>query len=278
MLVDDPETRRDPGPQQPRHHIPEKAAMKLLLVNPNMSSEMTDRLAKVACSVAAPGTRIVARTARYGFPYISSRTEAQIAGAIALDMIAEEREQVDAVVIAAFGDPGLHAVREQFDIPVVGMAEAAILTACMLGSRFGIVTFTPSMCPWYRESVTAAGLDSRFAGFRTPTALRGAVTDAAETMRDDLMALATLNAREDGADVVILGGAPLAGLATELADSVPATLVDPISAAVVQAEALARLAPRGASRGSFTRPASKPNTGLPKALAARLSGGGGAMP
>jgi Asp/Glu/hydantoin racemase len=249
--------------------------MKLLLVNPNMSSAMTDRLASVARRIAAPGTEIIPRTATRGFPYISSRTEAQIAGAIALEMIAAEEQPVDAVVIAAFGDPGLHAAREQFDIPVIGMAEAAILTACMLGGQFGIVTFTPHMCPWYRESVSAAGLDGRFAGFRVPTALRGAVTDAADTMRDDLKELATLNAREDGADAVILGGAPLAGLAGELADTIPAVLVDPVSAAVVQAEALARLSPRGAAHGSFARPAFKPNAGLPSALAARLSGESG---
>ena len=89
--------------------------MKILLVNPNMTQAMTDRLAAVARRVAAPGTEIVPLTATHGFPYISSRSEAQIAGAVALEMIAGNLEGADAVVIAAFGDPGLKAARELFN-------------------------------------------------------------------------------------------------------------------------------------------------------------------
>jgi Asp/Glu/hydantoin racemase len=244
--------------------------MRLLLVNPNMSQDMTRRLAVVAQGAAARDTEIMPRTATRGFPYISSRAEAQVAGVIALEMIAAEERSVDAVVIAAFGDPGLRAARELFDLPIVGMAEAALLTACMLGERIGVVTFTPRMIPWYADCVSHAGLTGRFAGFRTPSEARGPVEDVARTMRDELGALVGLSAVEDGADAVILGGAPLAGLAAELSETAPAVLVDPVAAAVKQAEALARIAPRGACRGRFTRPPGKPSVGLEPGLARRL--------
>lgn len=245
--------------------------MRLLLVNPNMSVAMTDRLAAVARRFAHPDTEILPLTASRGFPYISSRAEAEIAGAIALEMIAENLDGTDAAIIAAFGDPGLRAARELFDIPVVGMAEAAILTACLLGERFSIVTFTPNMTPWFSESVADAGLAGRFAGFRAPERMEGAVTDVAETMRADLVALAALAAQEDGADTVILGGAPLAGLAMEIAGDCPAVPVDPISAAVGLAESLVRLAPKGANRGAFTRPPGKASSGLAAPLAAWIA-------
>lgn len=247
----------------------------LLLVNPNMSQTLTDRLARVARAAAPAGAEITALTAERGFPYISSRAEAQVSGEIALTMIAErlaaaERglaPAVDGVVIAAFGDPGLRPARELFDIPVVGMAEASMLTACMLGDRFSIVTFTPRMRPWYRESVVAAGLESRFAGFRTPRAAIGPVSDVADTMREEICEAARLAADEDGADVVILGGAPLAGLAATLAGLTPATPLDPVSAAVAQASVLARLAPGGAAHGAYARPPAKPSRGLADPLA-----------
>ena len=249
---------------------------RVLLVNPNMSQEMTDRLAAVARRAAGAGTEIVPLTATRGFPYISSRAEGQIAGAVALEMIAEHRAEADAVVIAAYGDPGLKAARELFDIPVVGMAEAAMLTACMLGETFGVVTFTPRMTPWYRDNVAEAGLLARFAGFRTPAEAVGPVTLVAQTMRDALLALACESARQDGADVVILAGAPLAGLADALAETVPdacpAVLLDPLSAAVRQAETLARIAPRGAHRGRYARPPGKPSEGLAAPLAAHIAG------
>ncbi|MGF1658267.1 MAG: aspartate/glutamate racemase family protein [Rubrimonas sp.] len=249
---------------------------RLLLVNPNMTCEMTDRLAAVARRAASAGTEIVPLTATRGFPYISSRAESLIAGTIALEMIAEHREGADAVVIAAYGDPGLRAARELFDIPVVGMAEAAMLTSCMLGETFGLVTFTPRMTPWYRDNVVEAGLTGRFVGMRTPPEAVGPVTLVAQTMRDMLLALARESALEDGADVVILGGAPLAGLAETFAEDCPAVLVDPVSAAVRQAETLAKLAPRGAHRGRFARPPGKPSEGLHPALARLIAEGAAA--
>lgn len=247
--------------------------MRLLLVNPNTSEALTERLKKTAEDAKAPGTEIIAATASRGFPYISSRAEAEIAGAIALEMIAERVDEVDAVVIGAFGDPGLGAARELFDRPVVGMAEAPLLTSRLLGERVGIVTFSPRLTAWYYESVKAAGMVSRFAGFRTPPNVQGAVTEVAASMADELKALVARMADEDGADVVILGGAPIAGLAAALGAEARAVLLDPISAAVKQAEALAVLAPTGASRGAYARPPGKECSGLPAALAEWIAAG-----
>ena len=56
--------------------------MKILLLNPNMSTDMTGSMARVASAVTGPGTTLVPVTAKTGFPYISSRAEAQVAGAI----------------------------------------------------------------------------------------------------------------------------------------------------------------------------------------------------
>ena len=239
--------------------------MKILLLNPNMSNSMTDAMHAVAIKSVAPDTVIELATARTGFPYISSRAEAQIAGAIALDMIAERVNDIDAVIIAAFGDPGLRAARELFDIPVIGMAEAAMLSACMLGSRFSIVTFTPNMAPWYEESVALAGLQSRFASVRIPSSNFKSI----DTVQDDLFEVLTnlvdLAVEEDGADVVILGGAPLAGLAMRI-EGAKAVLVDPISAAICQAQAMVKISPKGAHAGSYKRPPAKANVGLPTAL------------
>lgn len=245
--------------------------MRLLVANPNMTGQMTDRLEGVAKTVAARDTEIVAATASRGFPYISSRAEAQIAGGIAMEMIADRIAEIDAAVIAAFGDPGLKAARELFDIPVVGMAEAAIVTATMLGERFSIVTFAPAMSNWFTEQATAGGFAGRFTGVRTPDRPPADVATAGDTMKAVLRDLVCQAAEEDGADVVILGGAPLAGLSFEMQAHVPAVLVDPISAAVKQAEALAVVAPRGASHGCYSRPGPKASVGLDPTLAAWIA-------
>lgn len=244
--------------------------MKLLLLNPNTSAAVTDLMTGVGLRAAAPGTEIVPCTARRGVPYISTRTEAQIGGAIALELLAEQQGKVDAAIIAAFGDPGLFAARETFDIPVIGLAEAAMLSACMAGRRFAIVTFAQALGPWYEECVRDHGLRERCAGIRTLDTPFQAISEVGTEKEDVLVELARRAVVEDEADVLIFAGAPLSGLAERVAERIPVPVVDQVVAAVKQAEALVALRLRKATAGTFRRPAAKPTIGLAGALAARL--------
>jgi len=247
--------------------------MRLLLANPNTSQAVTDRIAAVGCAAASAGTTVQAVTAAAGVPYIATRAEAVIGARAVLELFAEHAEHADAAVVAAFGDPGLAAARELLAIPVVGMAEAAMLTACMLGRRFGIVTFAPALGPWYREIVDYNGLGARCSGVHCLDEAFADVAHVAEEKSAQLAALCA-SAVAAGAEVCILGGAPLAGLAAAIAQQVAVPLVDAVAAAVRQAETLASLRPRKPVAGSFRRPDAKPMTGLPTPLV-RLFGGTG---
>jgi Asp/Glu/hydantoin racemase len=241
--------------------------MRILMLNPNTSRSVTDLIADAARAAAAPGTEIVPATAPRGVPYIATRAEAVLGGAVALEMLAELHGGVDAAVMAAFGDPALGGARELFPIPVVGLAEAGMLTACMLGARFAVVTFAQALEPWYRECVEWHRLERRCAGIR---ALGGAFRSIGEVQRekeDLLVELALRAVEEDRADAVVLAGAPLAGLAPRVADRVPVPVVDCVAAAVKQAEALAALRLRKATLGTYRRPDPKDSTGLHPALA-----------
>ncbi len=138
----------------------------------------------------APDARITALTATTGLPYIASRAEAQLAGAAVLETLAAHQAGHDAAVIAAYGDPGLIAARELFDLPVVGMAEAAMLTACQVGARFAIVTFAPRLLPWYEDAVALAGLSARCAGLYAVRRPFQAVTEVQDDLRPEILALA----------------------------------------------------------------------------------------
>ncbi len=240
--------------------------MRVLLANPNTSVALTRQMAAVARAAAPIGCTVETVTAPRGFPYISTRAEAHIAGTVMLEMLAEA--DVDAAIIAAFGDPGMRAARELCDFPVVGVADAAMMTAAMLGERFAIVAFTQRMRAWYLDSVRDAGLASRFAGFRAPAIEPKSVETAHEDLRGALLACIEAAATEDGADAVILGGAPLAGMAATLADLAPVPLVDPIAAATLQAAALVRLVPRRPR----TALVAKTSIGLDPRLARRFGG------
>jgi len=241
--------------------------MKILIANPNTSTGVTDRLVAAGRLVASPGTELQPMTASYGVPYIATRAEAAIGAAAALDMLAERRGTMDAAIVAAFGDPGLGGARELFDFPVVGMAEAAMLMACTLGRRFGIVSFSRSLEPWFAEIVAWHGMTGRCAAIRTLDEGFKSIDDVQEEKEAVLVDLALGTVANDGADVVILAGAPLAGLAGKIRDRVPVPLVDGIQAAVVMAEGLVRLKPRKATAGTYRRPGPKDSKGLSTALA-----------
>ena len=164
--------------------------MKILLLNPNTTESVTELMLAAGREAAGPGTRLIPATAPRGVPYIATRAEAQIGGAVALEMLAERHHEVDAAIIAAFGDPGLFGARELFDIPVVGMAEAAMLTACMLGRRFAIVTFTRALGPWFRECVEMHRLQERCAGVRMLEEAFGSISQVQEEKEALLVDLA----------------------------------------------------------------------------------------
>jgi Asp/Glu/hydantoin racemase len=245
--------------------------MKILLINPNTSDALTDLLTRAARSVLPEGATLDSVTAPRGVPYISTRTEAVFGGVSVLEILAERHHDYDAAIVAAFGDPGLGAARELFDIPVVGLAEAGMLTACMLGGRFSIVTFARALGPWYRECVDWHGLQARCAGIRMLDGAFRSISEVQAEKADLLVDLAMRAVEEDGADVIVLAGAPLAGLAPEVRERIPVPVVDCAQAALRQATTLAALRPVGARCGSFARPAAKPSVGLSEALASRIA-------
>ncbi|BCH26630.1 Asp/Glu/hydantoin racemase [Mesorhizobium sp. L-8-10] len=245
--------------------------MRLLLLNPNTSEGVTELIDRAGRAAAASQTEVTSITAPRGVPYIATRAEAVIGGAVALEMLAERHQDYDAAVIAAFGDPGLGGARELFPLPVIGLAEAGMLTACMLGRRFSIVTFAQALAPWYEECVEWHGLRGRCGGISTLDGKFAAIDSVQEEKQDLLAQLAHEAIAKHDTDVIVLAGAPLAGLADKIADRVPVPVIDCVAAAVKQAEALAALSPRKATVGTFRRPQAKPTMGLPSALGAWIS-------
>jgi len=247
--------------------------MNLLIVNPNISASVTDLIHAEAQRTAAPDTRITMATAAFGVAYIETRFEALVGGYATACAAAEHAGQFDGLVVAAFGDPGLAGLKELFDVPVVGMTEAALASACLLGQRFSIIAISHRIEAWYRECVAANGLTSRLASIRSLQSPLRDIGSVQEDHAERLEAMSLQAVREDGADVIIVAGAPLAGLARSLKGKIPVPVVDGVSSAVRHCESLVALQAGSAREGSFARPPQKPNTGLPPALERLLAEG-----
>jgi allantoin racemase len=236
--------------------------VKLLVMNPNITDSVTRLIGDEVRRAAAPGTQLTLLTAPFGVAYIETELEALIGAYASLIAISESLGEHDAIVMAAFGDPGLAALRQAFDRPVVGLTEAALNEANELGKRYSIIAISPRIGAWYRRVVESYGHGERLASIR---ALDAPIRDIAGVQDEHaarLKALCEAAVREDRADALILAGAPLAGLARRISGlTVP--LVDPIAAAVRQAE--------HAPRAAFVAPPKKANAGLPEAIRRLLS-------
>ena len=112
--------------------------MRILLINPNISESVSDLIRAEAQRSAAPGTELKVLTAPFGVAYIETRLEALIGAYAAAELAAEHGPQHDAVIIAAFGDPGLAGIRELLPMPVLGLTESGLATASRVGHRVSI--------------------------------------------------------------------------------------------------------------------------------------------
>jgi allantoin racemase len=242
--------------------------MRILLVNPNTTSAVTESCAREARAIASAGTEIVPVTGEFGAQIISSRAENAIAAHALLTLLARHHTDADAVLLAVSYDTALLAAREMLSIPVVGMTEAALLTAHLVGSKFGIVVFgTPAV---YRDLVQTHGLASRLAGMRSiDTAATAVYSDPAAVEQRVIDATTTL-AKEDGAECVVLAGAAMTGFARRIKDKVPVPVLDGITCGVPLCEMLVRLELSAPRVGGMVPPAGRATSGLDPALASLL--------
>jgi len=242
--------------------------MRLLVANANTTEATTQLCAAAARAVAAPGTEVIPATPAFGPATISTRAENAIAGHALLQLLADHAGKVDAVILAVSHDTALEAARQLMPCPVVGMTEAACLTACLLGARFGVLTLG-NAAP-YEELVARHGLSGRCAGvLGLPIAPPEVLRDPAAAHDRLLAGIAELGTR---ADSVILAGAVLAGMDRALQPRAGVPLLDGIACAVKLAEALVALKLPKPTAGSFAAPRARETLGLSPALAALLRG------
>lgn len=221
-----------------------------LILNPNTSRSVTDRLLAQAQTLLPPDWRLVPATAAFGAAYIASEAAYAIAGHAVLDAYVREGAGADAVLVGCFGDPGLQALREIATVPVVGLAEAALLEAAQCG-RFSIVTGGERWVPILRRLAAGMGLAGQLAGIHVVTESGAALAADPQRALDVLARLCQQAMVSDAPDCLILGGAALAGVGDTLSRSLELPVIDSVSAGMrgLQAALSGARAPRAGPDG-----------------------------
>jgi Asp/Glu/hydantoin racemase len=215
---------------------------RILLINPNTTAAITDKVVAAARALA-PDATFTGVTGRFGARYVASRAGYAIAGHAALDAWAHAGDAHDAVVLACFGDPGLDALRELSPKPVVGMADAALHAALQLVRRVSIVTGGARWPSMLEDFATAQGLRDRLASVRAVAPTGGAIAENPDGAIAILAEACTRCVSEDGAEAVILGGAGLVGLRERIQAQVKAPVIDGLAAAIAAVRGMLAVTP-----------------------------------
>ncbi len=86
-------------------------------------------------------------------------------GGVLNKMIQAGEQGYDAIAIGCFLDPAMQEAREIVAIPVLGLGEASMLTACMFGHKFSGVAFHAKQSQYYDRKAFEYGLASRHIPF-----------------------------------------------------------------------------------------------------------------
>ena len=235
--------------------------MRILVVNPNTTASMTATIADAARLVAAPGTEIVARTSSAGPVSIEGYyDEAMSLPGLLYEIGQGEAAGADAAIIACFDDTGLDAARALAEIPVIGICEAALMTAALLAKRFTVVTTLDRSRVPVEELVRRYGMAER-ARVRASNIPVLSLEDPNSGARDRLRSEIANAIDEDKAEAIVLGCAGMADLARTLQREFGMPVIDGVGAAVKQAEALVAQGLRTSKRGAYAAPIGKRFTG-----------------
>jgi allantoin racemase len=144
-------------------------------------------------------------------------------------------------VLACFSDPALDAAKEVSTIPVIGIEEATMHIAAMLGHKFSVLTSLPRRVSTRELHARLRGLNESFAS--APVLNMPVLEMDADPAKAKARAveLARKAVAEDGAEVIILGCAGLAGYARDIERESGAVVLDPTAVAFKIAEAFADL-------------------------------------
>jgi allantoin racemase len=206
----------------------------LYVLNPNSSKDVTARIDVAMEPLRSLGVPIACKTLPEGPPGIESLRQADLVIAPLLAQAASLEADAAGFVIACFGDPGLHALRDQTALPALGIQEAAVATAMTLGQRFGVLAILPASIPRHMRSFGAMGVLDRLAGDRALNLGVGDLSDTARTLAR-MIEIGTQLRDTDGADVLIMGCAGMAGYRSALQDALDLPVVEPCQAAAAMA-------------------------------------------
>ncbi|MEO1016889.1 MAG: aspartate/glutamate racemase family protein [Pseudomonadota bacterium] len=233
--------------------------MKIRVINPNTTLSMTEKIGAAARATASLSVTIEALSPDKGPVSIEGPYDEAYSVPGMLELVREGG--ADGYIIACFDDPGLDAARAITAAPVIGIAEAAMHAATMLGASFTIITTLSRAIPVMENLALKYGFERHLRRVRAADFPVLALEDPESGARTRLEHEIEHALNDDAPEAILLGCAGMADLTKALSSKYGLPVIDGVSAATALCEAMVRLGLPTSKRGFYAWPRHKPYAG-----------------
>lgn len=203
---------------------------RILVINPNSSTTMTEDIHDTVLRFKPEGWQFDVIRIEKSPLVLESFTDYTLAGANVLDYLEEnDLSGYDGILLACFGDPCLWALKEQVSIPVIGIAEASISLALLLGYKYSIIAAVPKAKAMMESLVRSYGMEDRMASVEELNVEICTFMEQKQLLEEAALSCGK-RAIEKGAEVLILGCAGMTILGDDAAKKLEVPVIDPIKA------------------------------------------------
>lgn len=201
--------------------------MKIMIINPNSDPVMTKFIQDSADEYALGEFFVICKLTPGASHFIGSYEDIANSALGMIQLIRENESEYDGFVIACGGDPNLDLMKEITRKPVVGMAESSMKIASMLGHRFAIIQTTKRSVPYKESLIYKYHMDS--VGFAKVS------KEGISHYRNEreIYEAAKSAIEEDGAEVIILSCAGMAGIDRILTKKLGVPVLDGIKCGLI---------------------------------------------
>ena len=209
--------------------------MKILIINPNSSKEMTLTIQKAAEDFVGGEYETVCKRNPEAPAFIETYEDRIKTAPGMIKLVREHKDKFDAFIVACHCDPNLEVLKEITDKPVVGIGEASMKIASMLGHCFSVVTATAHSIPNKEAQIHKYHLQDMLASVKAPPEK---FKDAQDEEKITQAARAAID--EDEAEVIVLGCAGMSGLDKRIQARLSVPVLDGVACALIIASGLVK--------------------------------------
>jgi len=210
--------------------------MKILIINPNSDKQMSLDILKSAENYSGNNIKIYCKNTPGAPHFIENYEDISQSGPGMINLARKYESEFDAFIIACHYDPNLDMMKEILNQPVIGIGEASIKIASMIGHKFSIITTDYHSIPIHEELVRKYHLYNALASVRAPALETRNLNEKEKYLHTSKLAI-----EKDCAEVIVLGCAGLTGLDKFIQKKLDVPVLDGVACALFIAAGLCKI-------------------------------------